>query len=308
MGKKTNKLIYVILGILAILFFALIPFSVFRRKQLLAEGDMELADFSVTMGIIGLVGCLIFCGIIFLLLMKDRKTASRQKLFQQELGRTPAFARWLSNEEEQLKAKLRVPRTFTGVLSVSMIWGMLLMLYLILDGTDGILGVYQWVSFLFCLFVFCFTWWISDYRKQYMRSILRSVSEQLPSDAEKEAFGAQLSKIGVVNFSYLADPQSGASTAWVTEEYSYYRQFRKCRIVKNRYIDKMTLKKAPYMIGFRPHFRTCYTMEIAVNGGRERAWCGYFRRQEDLYYALNAFKRYGLADEKIEDQLQKNMR
>lgn len=308
MGKKTNKLIYVILGILAILFFALIPFSVFRRKQLLAEGDMELADFSVTMGIIGLVGCLIFCGIIFLLLMKDRRTEARQKLFWQELERTPSFARWLSNEEEQLKAKLRVSRTFTGMLSVSMIWFMLLMLYSILDSTGGILDVYQWVAFLFCLFVFCFTWWISDYRKQYMRSILRSVSEQLPSDAEKEAFGAQLSTIGAVNFSYLADPQSGASTAWVTEEYSYFRQFRKCRIIKNRYIDKVTLKKAPYMIGFRPHFRTCYTMEIAVNGGLGQAWCGYFRRQEDLYYALNAFKRYGLANEKIEDRLQKNTR
>lgn len=195
MGKKTNKLIYVILGVLAILFFALIPFSVFRRKQLLAEGDIDLADFCVTMGIIGLVGCLIFCGIIFLLILKDRRMASRQKLFEQELGRTPAFARWLSNEEGQLKAKLRAPRTFTGVLSISMIWGMLLMLYLILDETDGILGVYQWLALLFCLFVFCFTWWISDYRKQYMRSILRSVSEQLPSDAEKEAFGAQLSKM-----------------------------------------------------------------------------------------------------------------
>ncbi|MBD5531939.1 MAG: hypothetical protein HDQ98_07040 [Lachnospiraceae bacterium] len=308
MGKKTNKLIYVILGILAILFFALIPFSVFRRKQLLAEGDMELADFSITMGIIGLVGCLIFCGIIFLLLMKDRRTEAKLKLFQQELGRTPLFARWLSNEETQLKAKLRAPRIFTGVLSISMIWCMLLMLYLILDETDGVLGVYQWIALLFCLFVFWFTWWISDYRKQYMRSILRSVSEQLPSDAEKEAFGAQLSRIGVINFSYSADPQSRASTAWVTEEYSYFRQLQKCRIIKNRYIDKVTLKKAPYMIGFRPHFRTCYTMEIAVNGGRERAWRGYFRRQEDLYYALNAFRRYGLADEKIEDQLQKSTR
>ncbi len=308
MGKKTNKLIYVILGILAILCFALIPFSVFRRKQLLSEGDIELADFSVTMGIIGLVGCLIFCGIIFLLLMKDRRTASRQKLFQQELGRTPSFARWLSSEEEQLKAKLRAPRTFIGLLSVFMILPMLDMIYMILDETDGVLSVYQWIAFLFCLFVFWFTWWISDYRKQYMRSILRSVSEQLPSDAEKESFGAQLSKIGVVNFSYSADPQSRASTAWVTEEYSYFRQFRKCRIIKNRYIGKVTLKKAPYMIGFRPHFRTCYTMEIAVSGGYERAWCGYFRRQEDLYYALNAFKRYGLADEKIEDRLQKNTR
>ena len=308
MGKKTNKLIYVILGILAILFAALIPFSVFRKKQLLAEGDMDLAEFSVTMGIIGLVGCLIFCGIIFLLLMKDRRTEAKHKLFLQELGHTPLFARWLSNEEEQLQAKLRVPRTFTGVLSISMIWGMLLMLYLILDGTDGILGVYQWVAFLFCLFVFCFSWWISDYRKQYMRSILRSVSEQLPSDAEKEAFGAQLSKFGVVSFSYLANPQTGASTAWVAGEYSYFRQFRNCRIIKNRNISKMTLKKAPFMNGLRPHFRTCYIMEITANAGAKQVWCGYFRRKDELYYALNIFKKNGLADERVEDRLQKNGR
>lgn len=140
MGKKTNKLIYVILGILAILFFALIPFSVFRRKQLLAEGDIELADFSVTMGIIGLVGCLLFCGIIFLLLMKDRRTEAKLKLFQQELERTPLFARWFSNEEAQLKAKLRAPRTFIGLLSVFMILPMLDMIYIILDETDGVIA------------------------------------------------------------------------------------------------------------------------------------------------------------------------
>ena len=305
MGKKTNKLIYVILGILAILFGALVPFSVIRRKQLLAEGDLYLADFSITMGIIGLVGCLIFAGIMILLLIKDKKTGAKQHLFEQELKRTPLFARWLSNEEEQLKAKLRVPRTFTGVLSISMIWGMLLMLYLILDGTDGILGIYQWIAFLFCLFVFCFSWWITDYRKQYMRSILRSVSEQLPSDAEKEAFGSQLSKFGVINFPYLANPQTGASTAWITGEYSYFRQFQKCRIIKNRNISSVVVKKAPYMIGLHPHFRTCYLIEIYINGSAKPVWCGFFRRQDALYYALGALKNNGVSDGKIEDRLKK---
>lgn len=105
MGKKTNKFLYVIFGILAALFMALVPFAAARREALLEEGDLELADFSITMGIIGAVGCLIFVGIIALFLIRDRKTSRKQKLFAQELEKTPLFGRWLLNEEKQLKAK-----------------------------------------------------------------------------------------------------------------------------------------------------------------------------------------------------------
>ncbi|MCM1103873.1 MAG: hypothetical protein NC409_07165 [Clostridium sp.] len=307
MEKKTNKLIYVILGILAVLFAALIPFSIFRRKQLLAEGELELADFSVTMGMIGLVFCLIFCGIIFLLCMRDRRIGARQRQFQEELKRTPAFARWLSNEEEQVKAALRASRSFNGFLSLFLLVFMLGMLYLFMDGIGGPPSDLDWLSlfaFLFCLFVFCFLWWISDYRKQYMRSILRSVSEQLPSDAEKDAFGSQLSKSGVLQFSYFPDLQTRASTAWVAETYSYFRQLRKCRILQNRYIGRVTLKKVPFMIELRTYWRIHYVMELSASGGQEPFWRGYFRTEEELYYALNAFRRNGLSDACVENTLQ----
>ena len=71
MGKKTNKLIYVILGILAILFGALVPFDIIRRKQFLAEGDRAMADFCFQTGIFEFIFCIILCGIIFLLVIKD---------------------------------------------------------------------------------------------------------------------------------------------------------------------------------------------------------------------------------------------
>ena len=116
MGKKTNKLLYVIFGILAALFLALVPFAAVRREALLAEGDLELADFSITMGIIGAVGCLIFVGIIVLLLVRDRKIGRRQKLFLQELEKTPLFGRWLLEEEKQLKKKLLLRLRAMGAL------------------------------------------------------------------------------------------------------------------------------------------------------------------------------------------------
>lgn len=294
MGKKTNRLLYVIFGILAALFLALVPFAAARREELLAEGDIELADFSITMGIIGAVGCLVFVGIIVLFLIRDRKISRRQKLFAQELEKTPLFGRWILEEEKQLKGKLRMPRLLAGVLTVPMLVNMGYMLILILDETGG-RYLFQTAAFLFCLFVVCFVWWITDYWRQFFRPLMRTVSEQLPSPADKERFAEQLLKDNTGMFSYEGGPQSMASTAWVAEDYSYFRQFRKSRIIKNREIGRVILKKDSYTMGLRSHFRVCFVIEAYINGTEENVWRGYFHTQEEAYHALAILKKGGIA-------------
>lgn len=302
MGKKTNKLLYVIFGILAALFLALVPFAAARREALLEEGDLELADFSITMGIIGAVGCLIFVGIIVLLLVRDRKTGRRQKLFLQELEKTPLFGRWLLDEEKQLKKKLLMPRLLVGVLTVPMIGNMVLMLIMILDETGG-RYLFQVLAFLFCLFVVCFVWWLTDYWKQFFRPLMRSVSGQLSTSEEKEEFAGQLLKDGTGVFAYEGGPQSAASTAWVAEDYSYFRQFRKCRIIRNRDISRVVLKKDSYAMGLRAHFRVCFVMEAYINGTGQDVWRGYFHRQDEMYHALDVLKKGGIPEERVEDRV-----
>lgn len=302
MGKKTNKLLYVLFGILAALFIALVPFAAVRREDFLAEGDLVLADFSITMGIIGGIGCLVSVGIIVLFLVRDRKINRMQKLFAQELEKTPLFGRWLLNEDKQLKKKMRTPRLLIGILTVPMIVNMVNMLILILDETGG-RYLLQVTAFLFCLFVVCFVWWISDYGKQYFHSLLRTVSEQLPSPADKEGFAEQLTRDGTGTFSYQAGPQFAASTAWVADDYSYFRQFRKCRIIRNRDISRVILRKESYTIGLRPHFRVCFVMEAHLSGMKENVWRGYFHRQDEMYHALAVLKKGGIPEESVEDRV-----
>lgn len=302
MGKKTNKFLYVIFGILAALFLALVPFAAVRREALLEEGNLELADFSITMGIIGAVGCLIFVGIIALFLIRDRKTSRKQKLFAQELEKTPLFGRWLLDEEKQLKAKMRMPRLLVGVLTIPMIANMTLMLILILDETDG-RYLFQVAAFLFCFFVLCVVWRITDYWKQLFCPLMRSVEEQLSAPGDKEEFAGQLLKDGMGMFPYQASPQGAASNAWVAADYSYFRQFRKCRIIRNREISRVVLKKESYSIGLRSHFRRCFVMEIYIGGVEENVWRGYFLRQDEMYYALAVLKKGGIPEERVEDRV-----
>lgn len=300
MGKKTNKLLYVIFGILAVLFLALVPFAAARRKTLLAEGDIELADFSITMGIIGAVGCLIFVGIIALFLIRDRKISGKQKLFAQELEKAPLFGRWILEEEKQLKEKMRMPRLLAGVFTVPMIVSMVQMLILILDETGG-RYLFQTTAFLFCLFVVWFVWWISDYWKQFFCPLMRAVSEQLPLPADKERFAEQLLKSGTGTFPYQAGPRFAASTAWVAEDYAYFRQLRKSRIIRNQEIGRVILKKESYTMGLRSHFRVCFVIEVYISGMERNVWRGYFHRQDEMYHALNILKKGGIPEECVED-------
>lgn len=302
MRKKTNKFLYVIFGILAALFLVLVPFSVVRREYFLTEGDLVLADFSITMGIIGGVGCLVSVGIIVLFLIKDRKTGRKQRLFEQELERTPLFGRWLLNEDKQLRERMRIPRVLVGVLTVPMIGNMVQMLILILDETGG-MYLFEAAAFLFCLCVLCFVWWLTDYGKQYLYPLMRAVSEQLPSPEDKEDFAEQLSQGGTGTFSYQAGPQFAASTAWVADDYSYFRQFRKSRIIRNRDISKVVLRKESYAIGLHPHFRVCFVMEAYRDGMQDNIWSGYFRRQDEMYHALSVLKKGGIPEESVEDRV-----
>lgn len=301
MRKKTNKLAYVLLGLGTLASIALIPFSIKRKNDFLTEGNPELADFSVKMGVFGAVCAVVLLGGVCLLLWRDRRIAQEQKMFAQELGRTPQFDRWLRNEEEQLQRKHSGQRKLLAALSVPMIILLIVSAVMMLDTVSG-MSLFGAASILFGFFAVWFVWYFSDYGKQYMRSLLKSVSEELPTAMEKEAFAGQIINGAACSFAYHAGPQSGNSTAWVTQEYTYFRQFRKCRIIHNRNLEHAVLKKEWFTPGMRPHFRICYVLEVSMSDGK-RAWRGYFSGQEALFLALDILKRGGLAQEKVENRI-----
>lgn len=98
-------------------------------------------------------------------------------------------------------------------------------------------------------------------------------------------------------------PQSAASMAWVADDYSYFRQLRKCRIIRNRDISRVVLRKDSYAMGLRAHFRTCFVMEAYINGMDKNVWRGYFHRQDKIYHALDVLKQGGISEDRVEDSI-----
>lgn len=303
MRKKTSKIVYAILGVLMILFFALAVFAVVvRRQDFLAEGDLLMAEFSIQLGIFAGICGIILLGVIFLLLWKDKKAKLEQDLFNQEMKSTPLFERWFRSEEDFLKNQQRSSVIAVRFLSIFLFLSLIGMLILLMDGG----GISEAAGCLFLLFVIYLSWWRTDYRKQFIRPLLNSVSKQLLTPADKEAFARQLLESGSDVILYTAQPQAFKSVAFITDDYSYIRQFRKCRIIKNEEISRAILKKGSYTVGLHPHFRNCFAIELYGNNNPVPIWCGYFHRQEELYYALGILKkRSRLSDENVNNLLEK---
>ncbi len=294
MKKKTSKFVYVILVIFMVLSIALMAFAKIRRGQFLAEGDSIMADFCVTMGIIGLGAVLAVIAVMVLLLLKDRRAGKAQKLLLQELAKTPLYQQWFHGEEKRLKDRCRVSRIFAAVFTIPLLAYIGFSLIMLLDGLESF-GV---VMFLFAVVVIWFLWWISDYRIQYLKSLLDSVSEQLPLPSDKEDFAGQFSGEDAGRFSYWGVPQAYASKACIGKGYSYFRQMRKCRIIRNTDIEKVVIKSEMHQAGLKAyHLRVYYMMEIYIN--EKVSWYGYFGTQEELNTAVDTFRKSGLAGGKV---------
>lgn len=149
MKKKTSKFVYVILVIFMVLSIALMAFAKIRRGQFLAEGDSIMADFCVTMGIIGLGAVLAVIAVMVLLLLKDRRAGKAQKLLLQELAKTPLYQQWFHGEEKRLKDRCRVSRIFAAVFTIPLLAYIGFSLIMLLDGLESF-GV---VMFLFAVVV-----------------------------------------------------------------------------------------------------------------------------------------------------------
>lgn len=303
MRKKTNKIVYVILGVLSILFFAFAAFAVaVRRQDFLAEGDMLMAEFCIQLGIIVSICGFILLGVIFLLLGKDKKAKREQILFNQEMKTTPLFEQWFRSEDELLKNKQRSSVIVVRILSVLLFISLIRMLILLMDGG----GIFEAAVCLFLLLIIYFSWWLTDYRKQFIRPLLNSVSKQLLTSADKEAFARQFLESGADEIIYTAQPQAFKSAAFVAEDYSYIRQFRKSRIIKNKEISRAILKKESYTVGLHSHYRSCFAIELYANSNPVPIWRGYFHSQEEVYDALGIYKKHSrLSDENVNNLLAK---
>lgn len=122
-----------------------------------------------------------------------QKAKIEQILFNQEMKITPLFGQWFRSEDDLLKNKQRSSVIVVGILSVLLFISLIGMLILLMDGG----GKFKAAVCLLLLLIIYFSWWLTDYRKQFIRPLLNSVSKQLLTSADKESFARQFLESGV---------------------------------------------------------------------------------------------------------------
>lgn len=304
MRRKTNKAVFAALGILILLSAILGVFSIIRRADFLNEGNLVMADFSISLGIFSLSTVLLSILLIIFLLKRDKKTDLLQKSFFSELRLSPMFEKWFFQETEHLKKQAKIPRTIAVVTSILMMIAMIPMLILILDEAGNVL---PGCVILLGAAGIMFLWRLTDYNKNFVSPLLESVDLKLSSPSAKEAFASQILGKQKQQFTYGHAPQFSSSMALITPDYCYFRQYRNSCVIINAHLRKAVLKKESYTLGLRPHFRVCYVMELYLDSDslKKPAWRGYFVKQEYLYYALTLMQRAGLPEAGIEDLVQR---
>lgn len=305
MRKKTNKAVYIVLGILILLSVALAVFAIIKRRaDFINEGNFVMAEFSVTFGLFFLGAALLSTVAVILLLKRDKRTRQLQDSFFAELDKSPAFKTWFLQEVVQIKNLGRVPRCIAVVFSglIAIVIG--LMIILVLDGINGVLmSCVILIAAAAIVFLLRFT----DYNLIFIEPLLKSVELKLSAPASKEAFAAQIMGKQKLEFIYAKTPQAFSSTAFIMPDYCYFRQFGSSCVILNAQMCRIILKEESYWTGLRSHFRTCCVMELYLDSDslKKPTWKGYFMKRESMYQALSLMQRTGLPEERIEDQIKK---
>lgn len=302
MRKKTNKGVYAAFGILILLSIAMIVSAIIRRNYFLNQGDSVMAEFCVDLMIFSFGVACLSAIIIIILLRRDKKTKVMQSLFDAELGKSPTFQKWFLRELAELKNQFGASRVLTGILSIPIVIVILYMTILTLDDTVSIPMV---CVILFCVALLVLLWVLSDYNKNFISPLLKSVDLKLSSPSAKEIFASQILGKEKQGFDYRGAPQTSLSMAFVMPDYCYFRQFRKSCIIVNAHMRRAVLKKISYATGFRSHFKTCYVMELYLDSDslKKPAWQGVFVERDKVYHALALMRGAGLPETGIEDMI-----
>ncbi len=122
-------------------------------------------------------------------------------------------------------------------------------------------------------------WKLGDYKGRFVKPMLSSVEETLPTQAEREAFAREMED--ALELRCPAAPQGKGYSLFLGREYLYFRRPGKSRILKSRSIQRMKLAQETYTVG-RGHVRTCYGVYLYQEGDKP-VWSGKFPQEADAY-------------------------
>jgi len=211
------------------------------------------------------------------------------------------FNSWLEQEKTNIKSRYGKARILCIFLALMMVPYALLNLVMLLDGG----GVMSFCAVIFCIFVIVIISFMGNYKKRFIKPLLASIEQELPSEEARQEFARQMLE-NAACISYQPLPQTKSCDIMVAENYCYMRQPRASRIIKNREIRRVELLKENYAAGIagHPHFRLTYALALYTSDNEQKpVWKGYFTSDRELYQAFAHFKPLLPQDTEIRDNV-----
>lgn len=195
------------------------------------------------------------------------------------------FESWLEQEKAAIKSRFGNMRIYYMLIAILAIPLALMELVLLLDGG----GIMELCAFLLCAFVICFALSMSSYKSRFVKPLLASIRQELPTEEDRRTFAQQMQKQAVC-ISYRPHPSAKSCDIMLAEDYCYTRQPKKSRIFHNNQFRRATLTHEKYYTGYlgHMHMRWCYALALYASDPEKPVWKGYFTDQND---ASRAFAR-----------------
>ena len=205
------------------------------------------------------------------------------------------FEQWKERELSAIREQYGKVRLFTYAIAAFMGFSALGSVVMLLDGG----GAAQGAALLFQVAILAAAWTMGDYKRRFIKPLLASVEEVLPTPGEREEFARQMGQAAEI--ACPPGPQVKPCPLWMGADYAYFRRPGKSRVWKNRNIRRARLTKESYTVG-RGHVRSCYSLYLFAEEEKP-LWNGCFRTEEEAYRVLGLLQANLPAGLELDDQI-----
>lgn len=204
------------------------------------------------------------------------------------------FEQWKERELTGIREQYGKARVLTWGIVAFMGLNVLGSVVMLLDGG----GALQGAAILIQLGIMVLAWNMGDYKRRFIKPMMASVEETLPTQGEREEFARQMD--GAEELLCPSAPQGKAYPLWLGTDYLYFRLPKRSRVLKGRTLRRIRLAKEDYTVG-RGHVRTCYALSL-FQQEEKPVWRGIFYREEEGCRALETVRAH-LPSAELEDRV-----
>lgn len=205
------------------------------------------------------------------------------------------FEQWKEKELAAVKEQYGKLRMFTYAIMAFMGFSALGSVVMLLDGG----GAIELVALAFQFVILAASWGMGDYKGRFIKPMLASVEEVLPTQGEREAFAREMMEAEELQCPVTA--QGRSYPLFLGREYLYFRRPGKSRVVKSGSLRRIKLTDETYTVG-RGHVRSCRGVYLYQEEDKP-VWSGVFRTEEEAYRAMESIRGRISASLELDDRI-----